>query len=321
VTHVLSNLLDTVLDRTVVPGYTKIGYRLRQATWEPDDPRPDALRGKVVVVTGAGSGLGKAAAASLARLGAAVHLVVRDTAKGRAAASDIRGEVPGAEVLVHRCDVSDLSSVRAFATALRRSVERVDVLVHNAGTMPPGRSETPDGHELAYATHVLGPVLLTELLRPVLAAARTSRVVVVSSGGMYAQRIPVQDPEFREGEYGGTTAYARTKRMQVALTPLMQERWAADGIAVHTMHPGWADTPGVVTSLPGFHKVMGPLLRDPETGADTIVWLAATEPPPGGGQFWHDRAPRPDHYLPRTRDRGGEAERLWGAVLDALSLS
>jgi NAD(P)-dependent dehydrogenase (short-subunit alcohol dehydrogenase family) len=319
-THVLSNVLDTVLDRAVVPGYTRIGYRLRHASWPDDDPAPDALRGKVVVVTGASSGLGKAAAVSLARLGASVHVVVRDLARGRDAVADIRGDVPGAEVELHRCDVSDLSSVRAFAAGLRRSVERVDVLVHNAGTMPPERSETADGHEVAYATHVLGPVLLTELLRPMLATATTSRVVIVSSGGMYAQRIPVQDPEFTAGEYGGTAAYARTKRMQVALTPLMQERWAADGIAVHTMHPGWADTPGVVTSMPGFHKVMGPLLRDAETGADTIVWLAATEPAPGGGQFWHDRAPRPDHYLPFTRDRGGEAERLWAGVLAALSL-
>jgi NAD(P)-dependent dehydrogenase (short-subunit alcohol dehydrogenase family) len=108
--------------------------------------------------------------------------------------------------------------------------------------------------------------------------------------------------------------------MQVALTPLMQERWAADGIAVHSMHPGWADTPGVVTSLPGFHKVMGPLLRDPETGADTVVWLAATEPAPGGGQFWHDRAPRPEHYLPVTRESRADLDRLWSYVLDATGL-
>jgi NAD(P)-dependent dehydrogenase (short-subunit alcohol dehydrogenase family) len=217
--------------------------------------------------------------------------------------------------------VSDLASVRSFAAALGRTVERVDVLVHNAGVMPPGRVETSDGHELAFATHVLGPVLLTELLRPVLATADLSRVIIVSSGGMYAQKVPADDPEFELGDYGGTASYARSKRMQVALTPLMQERWAADGVAVHTMHPGWADTPGVVTSMPGFHKVMGPLLRDVDTGADTIVWLAATDPPPGGGQFWHDRAPRPEHYLPATRDRGGDAERLWAYVLDALSLS
>ncbi len=320
-THLIGRALDTALDRTVVPGYSKIGYWLRRASWEADDPRPGSLRGKTVVVTGASSGLGQATAAATARLGATVHLVVRDLAKGRAAVTAIRGEVPGAEVLLHRCDVSDLSSVRAFAAALRGSVERVDVLVHNAGVLPPGRTETADGHEVAFATHVLGPLLMTELLRPVLAAAGQARVVIVSSGGMYAQKLPADDPEYRLGEYSGTTAYARTKRMQVALTPLMQERWAADGIAVHTMHPGWADTPGVVTSLPGFHRVMGPVLRDAETGADTIVWLAATEPAPGGGQFWHDRAPRPEHYLPRTRESGDDLARLWTYVLDASSLS
>jgi len=321
VTGRLSTLLDTVLDRSVVGGYTNLGYRLRRGTWEADDPRPDVLRGRVAVVTGASSGLGKATAAALAGLGARVHLVVRDPAKGRDAVAEIRRDVPAAELHVHRCDVSDLTSVRTAAGELLERLDRLDVLVHNAGTMPPERSVTAEGHELSYATHVLGPVLLTELLRPLLAAAAPARVVVVSSGGMYTQRIPADDPEFEQGEYTGSTAYARTKRMQVALTPLMQERWAADGIAVHTMHPGWADTPGVVTSLPGFHKVMGPLLRDPASGADTVVWLAATEPAPGGGQFWHDRAPRPDHYLPLTRDRGGEAERLWARVLDDLALA
>ena len=316
----LTRALDTVLDRAVVPGYTKIGYRLRRLGWPADDPRPGALAGKTVVVTGASSGLGKAAAASMARLGATVHLVVRDLRKGRDAVTDIRGDVPGAELLLHRCDVSDLASVRAFAAALRGSVERVDVLVHNAGVLPPERQETPDGHEVALATHVLGPLLLTELLRPLLAAAGRSRVGLVSSGGMYAQKLAADDPEYRRGDYHGTTAYARTKRMQVALTPLMQERWAADGIAVHCMHPGWADTPGVVTSLPRFHKVMGPLLRDPETGADTVVWLAATEPAPGGGQFWHDRAPRPEHYLPVTRESRADLDRLWAYVLEATGL-
>ena len=313
-------LLDTVLDRTVLPGFSTIGYRLRRPTWDAHDPAPGSMTGKVAVVTGASSGLGKETALALARLGASVHLVVRGVDKGQAAADDIEAAVRGATVLVHRCDVSDLASVRGFADELSGSAERVDVLVHNAGTMPPERTETDDGHELALATHVLGPVLMTDLLRPLLRAAGGARVVIVSSGGMYARRLPVDDPEFRTGTYAGATAYARTKRMQVALTPLMQERWAVDGIAVHAMHPGWVDTPGIGTTLPGFHKVMRPLLRDVESGADTVVWLAATEPPPGGGLFWHDRAPRPEHVLPGTRERPGEVRRVWEFVLGAIGL-
>ena len=320
-TPLIARALDTALDRTVVPGYSKIGFWVRRASWDADDPRPGSLRGRTVVVTGASSGLGQATAVATARLGATVHLVVRDLAKGRTAVTAIRGEVPGAEVVLHRCDVSDLSSVRAFAAALRGSAERIDVLVHNAGAMPPARQETADGHEVALATHVLGPVLMTELLRPLLAAAGGARVVLVTSGGMYAQRLRADDPEYREDGYSGTTAYARTKRMQVALAPLMQERWAADRIAVHTMHPGWVDTPGIVTSLPTFHTVMGPLLRDAGTGADTIVWLAATEPPPGGGRFWQDRAPRPEHYLRRTHYSSADLDRVWAYVLAATGLS
>ena len=312
-------LLDTALDRTVVPGYTSIGYRLRRSSWPQDDPRPGALRGRRALVTGAGSGLGKETVAQLARLGASVHLLVRNEVGGRAALDQVARDVPGADLTLEVCDVSDLSSVRAFAADFASRVPGLDVLVHNAGVLPPQREESADGHEVTLATHVLGPLLLTELLRPALAAAR-GRVVVVSSGGMYAQRLPVEDPEYVDGDYRGTTAYARSKRVQVALLPLLQDRWGADGISVHAMHPGWADTPGIATSLPLFAKVAQPLLRDAAMGADTVVWLAATEPAPEGGRFWQDRSPRPVHYLPRTRETEAERERMWRYCLAAVGV-
>ncbi len=315
----LQRLLDTALDRAVVPGYTSVGYRLRRRSWPADDPRPGALRGRRCLVTGAGSGLGKETAAALARLGGSVHLLVRHEERGRAALADVAARVPGADLHLELCDVSDLSSVRAFAADLAGRVDRLDVLVHNAGVLPPRRQESVDGHEITLATHVLGPLLLTELLRPALGAAH-GRVVLVSSGGMYSQRLPADDPEYLRGEYSGTTAYARTKRVQVALTPLLQQRWGEDGISVHAMHPGWADTPGVSTSLPTFSRVMKPLLRDAALGADTVVWLAATEPAPTGGRFWHDRAPRPTHYLPRTRESAEERDRMWRFCLAATGL-
>ena len=315
----VTRALDTALDRTVVPGFSTIGYRLRRAWW-PDDPRREALAGKVALVTGAGSGLGQATALGLARLGATVHLLVRDPAKGDAAADAIRAAVPRAELHVQLCDVGDLSAVRRFAGQLTRELPRLDVLVHNAGTLPPERTESADGHELTVAVHVLGPVLMTELLRPVL-AGHDARVVLVSSGGMYTQRLPAADPEYRRGDYRGTVAYARSKRMQVALAPLMQDRWRGDGIGVHVMHPGWAATPGVTSSLPTFAKLTRPVLRDAEAGADTVLWLAATEPAPPGGRFWHDRAPRPTHFRKATRETAEERDRLWRWVLGSVGLT
>jgi dehydrogenase/reductase SDR family protein 12 len=314
-----SGFVDAALDRSIVGGYTKIGYWARRRHWDPNDPRTDSMRDKVALVTGANSGLGKATAAGLAGLGATVHLLVRNEERGRTAREEILRDVPGASLEVTRLDVSDLDDVREVATLLADHLDGVDVLVHNAGVMPKNRQESPQGHELALATHVLGPLLLTEVLAPALARAH-GRVVLVTSGGMYTQKVPVEDPEYARGEYKGATSYARSKRIQVALTPLMQGRWEASGASVHVMHPGWADTPGISASLPGFSKLTRPLLRDAETGADTVVWLAATDPAPPGGLLWQDRAPRPEHYRRATRETDAERDAVWRFCLNAVGL-
>lgn len=313
------HLLDVALDRAVVPGYSRIGLAVRRRGWPDDDPAPGSMAGRRVLVTGGSSGLGKAAAERLAELGASVHLLVRDERRGAAALEEIRGRVAGADLRLERCDVSDLGDVRRFAAGFTARVDRLDVLVHNAGTLPAERTESADGHELTVATHVLGPVLMTELLLPVL-AAHDARVVLVSSGGMYAQALPVDDPEYLLGRYRGTTAYARSKRMQVALTPLLQERWAASGLSVQAMHPGWADTPGVASSLPLFRTLTRPLLRDADGGADTVVWLAATRRRLPGGRFWQDRAERPTHFLGRHQETEGDRACLLAWVCEATGL-
>lgn len=308
--------VDTFLDRTVAPGYTRIGpaIRRRLPTW-PADAEPGSMAGKVVAVTGATSGLGLATAEGLLRLGAEVRMVVRDVDKAETVAKDLRTRIPNASIAIDGCDIGDLDDVRRFAREL--DVAHLDVLVHNAGAMPPKRTESPQGHELTMSLHVLGPVLMTELLRPRLTGAR---VLMVTSGGMYSQRLRADDPEYLHGDYSPTTAYARSKRAQVELLPVLQERWAGEGISVHATHPGWADTPGVTDSLPTFHRVAGPLLRDAAGGAETTVWLAATEPVPTGGRLWHDRRARPTHLLRKTRTVPAERDRMWGWVTGALGL-
>ncbi|GLZ43103.1 SDR family NAD(P)-dependent oxidoreductase [Actinokineospora sp. NBRC 105648] len=315
-----TNILDTVLDRAVVPGYTKIGYSVRSRFW-PADPAPGALEGATVLLTGANSGLGKAAVAALAQLGATVHMLVRNVEKGERARLEIAEQVPGAHLELQQCDMSNLAEVRAFAERFTGDHGSLDVLIHNAGALPPARQETPEGNEMTLATHVLGPFLLTGLLRPALAAAK-GRVIFVTSGGMYAARLHSDDPQYRKGDYSGSKAYARTKRMQVVLAEQWAQRLADDGVSVHSTHPGWADTPGVTSSLPGFNKVMGPLLRTPEQGADTIVWLAAA--PAAGhstGEFWHDRRVRPTHYLPWQHDDPADRKALWDLCVRETGLA
>ena len=311
--------IDTALDRSVVLGYTSIGpaVRRRLATW-PDDPATDALTGEDVVVTGASSGLGIATAAGLARLGARVHLVVRNLDKGEQARAELSRQVPGADLELWRRDVSDLDDVRRFAGELRTEVTSLAALVHNAGAMPPQRTESAQGHEMTMALHVLGPLVMTEELIEPLGAA-SGRVVMVTSGGMYTVRLPAHDPEYLRGEYKPATAYARSKRVQVELLPILAERWGERGVQVYATHPGWADTPGVVDSLPGFHKVTGPVLRDAEGGADTTIWVCAAEPTPESGRLWHDRRPRPVHYGPWSRGPEGDRERIWTWVQEAIA--
>ncbi|WP_374454016.1 SDR family NAD(P)-dependent oxidoreductase [Nocardioides sp.] len=315
----LARAVDTAMDRSLVLGYTTIGLAVRRALpgWPPDPPA-GALAGRHVLVTGASSGLGTATVEGLAALGAVVHLLVRDEAKGAAVAGRIRAAQPGSELRLWRCDVADLDDVRRFAEAFAAQVAELHAVVHNAGVMPPSRTESPQGHELSMAVHLLGPVVMTEALRGVLAGGR---VVLVSSGGMYGQPLRADDPGFERGDYSPTTSYARSKRWQVEMAPLLADRWASDRITVATMHPGWADTPGVQESLPTFRKVTRPVLRDDAQGADTSVWLAAVEPAPPTGRFWHDRVERPTSLLPSTRPDAPTQDRAWAWLQRSADLT
>lgn len=320
---------DRLLDRAVLPGYTNLGFALRRRSWPEDDPAPDALVGRRALVTGAGGGLGEATALGLARLGATAHLLVRSPDRAAAAVERIRRrsaeEGRRADLRLEQCDVADLTEVRRFADAFVRRPSReggeLDIVVHNAGVLPATRTNSVDGHELTLATHVLGPILMTELLMPALRrSASGARTIFVASGGQYTQSLHPDDIEYTREAYRGTVAYARSKRIQVELTPTLAARWSKEAVAVYAMHPGWADTPGVATSLPGFRALTRPLLRSSDAGADTAVWLAATKPAPPSGTFWHDRRQRPTHYLRRTEPQPGDVERVWDWVRAATGL-
>jgi NAD(P)-dependent dehydrogenase (short-subunit alcohol dehydrogenase family) len=308
----MSRVVDNALDLAVLPGFSRLGFAARGL--DAADAPAGRLDGGVALVTGASSGIGEAACEGLAAAGAEVHMLVRDLSRGAVAAARVRDRVPDAADRIHieLCDVSDLGEVRRFAESFNARRERLDVLVNNAGVLPGKRQLTRQGHELAFATNVLGPFLLTGLLLAPLRAAAPSRVITVSSGGMYTARLDADDPQLARRDFDGTRVYAHTKRAQVALNREWAARHPDDGIAFLAMHPGWARTPGLERSLPRFERLMRPLLRDARQGADTVVWLA-TAPgldPPGGG-FWHDRRLRPEHRVPWTRETEADRERLW----------
>lgn len=219
--------------------------------------------------------------------------------------------------------MGDLEAVRRLAGRLDADLPRLDVVIHNAGALTAERRTSQQGFEQTVASQVYGPFLLTSLLLPALRRTGRARVVTVSSGGMYAANLEVERLEMDEGEYRGAEQYARAKRAQVTLNEMWAEREPgpdAGGVTFHAMHPGWADTPGVESSLPVFRTVVGPLLRTPEQGADTMVWLAADdgEPMRSDGGFWLDRRRRSIHRLPTTRrsDTPERRARLWSVVVE-----
>ncbi len=308
---VFSRLIDSGLDASVVLGYTRVGYAVRARDW---GDRLPSMSGKTVVVTGATGGLGKATTTGLAALGASVVAVGRNRAKLERLTTEL-DRLPG-NVEPVLADLSLMAEIRRLATVLDDR-SRIDVLINSVGTLFTERRLTEEGIEATLATNLLGQFLLTNLLIARLVDSAPARIVTVSSGGMYTQRISVSDLEYAKAPWNGSKAYARTKRGQVILSEVWAEKLAGTGVISHAMHPGWADTPGVSGSLPTFRKVTGPLLRSPEQGADTVLWLAAApEPTLTSGQFWHDRRPRPTHRTRRTMERPDARVRLWDTLAE-----
>jgi len=315
----IGRALSRVVDPTIALSFDRTGFRIHSLAFRPDDLDVD-LSGRRCLVTGANSGIGYESALALADLGAEVVLLCRSRERGRAAAVRIREQTGNAQVSVERLDISRLASVRSAAARLRK--RPVDVLIHNAGVLPDQRVETKDGLELTLATHVVGPFLLTRLLRPALEKSSDARVIWVSSGGMYTRRLEVSDPSWKEREYDGVLAYAETKRAQVVLAELWAEELRGTSVVVNSMHPGWTDTPSVKSSLPGFYRLTRTFLRTAAEGADTAVWLAAS---PRANQwtrcFFFDRMIRRTYLLPFTRESGEERSELWKICEEACAVS
>ncbi|MBA3011492.1 MAG: SDR family NAD(P)-dependent oxidoreductase [Proteobacteria bacterium] len=315
-----SNLADYLADHTILPGmlmFSQFGCELSKRFWT--EPK-DTLYGKKVVLTGGTSGIGKAAAFQLAERKAFLTIIARNREKAEQVQQEIIQKTGNPHVDFLIADLSLMTDIRSVAKKLKATQKSIHILINNAGALFNERKQTSEGLEQTFATDFLGVFYLTMLLKDALAESSGSRIINVSSGGMYTQKIDVDDLQNEQGPYNGAKAYARAKRGVVILTQIWAEQFKKGGIAVNSMHPGWVDTPGIETSLPKFHQLVNRILRTPEQGADTIVWLAVSrEAGQRTGLFWLDRRPHETMVLPKTGESIHERQALWKKLNGLIS--
>ena len=294
--------LNRWLDRSLVFSFDRTGYRRHARSFSADEPERD-LRGRPLLITGGTRGIGLAAAHALARRGARPILWSRDPRVGQAAAAACGGAFTSV-------DLGDLEAVTRAAAGVAAPLAGV---VLNAGSMPRTLTRTAAGHEQMWASQVLGHLQLLRALRARGALAADARVVWVASGGLYSQRLGERPVQYQRHRW-----YAAAKRAQVVLSAALAERWP--DLWMGAMHPGWVDTEALAEGMPLFRRLTLPVLRTPDQGADTIVWLQRVASPPSSGRFWFDRREAPLHLTARTHDtpvaRAAEVEALFAATHD-----
>jgi retinol dehydrogenase-12 len=269
---------------------------------------------RTVLITGANSGIGLETTRALAAAGWRTLLLCRSAARADAAIAEIRRTAPDATLEVVLGDLALQSSVRAVAVQVAARTDRLDVLVNNAGIHTRTVARTAEDHDVMLATNQLGPFLLTELLRPLLAAAGTARVVTVASDAHRFAKTVDLDHLDAPRNYGilGFRRYGETKLMNILWTHELASRLDGTGITANSLHPGAVQSN--LGSPTGWQRALvKPFMLTAEEGARTSVFLA-TDPSVDGvtGGYWAKCA-RVDDKRSRAARDDAAGERLWAA--------
>ena len=269
------------------------------------------MTGKVCLVTGGNSGIGKAAAMGLAKLNATVVIVSRDKDKGEAALIEIRAKSGNRNLDAMTADLSSQDSVRELAHDFRARYKTLHVLVNNAGVFLPKRVPTVDGLEATFATNHLGHFLLTNLLLDVLKASAPSRIINLTSSAHYGTEMDFDDLQ-GEKKYSGYHAYSQSKLANVLFTHELAKHLERTGVTVNSLHPGLVRT-GFGKDQRGLMSILVTVARPFMIGADraarAVIYLA-TSPDMEGitGKFFsrgrEKRSSTQSYDAP-------SAERLW----------
>ncbi|XP_022361141.1 retinol dehydrogenase 12 [Enhydra lutris kenyoni] len=277
------------------------------------------LPGKVVVITGGNTGIGKETAKELARRGARVYIACRDVLKGESAASEIRADTKNSQVLVRKLDLSDTKSIRAFAEGFLAEEKQLHILINNAGVMMCPYSKTADGFETHLGVNHLGHFLLTHLLLERLKASTPARVVNLSSVVHHAGKIHFHDLQ-SEKHYSRGLAYCHSKLANVLFTRELARRLQGTGVTTYAVHPGIVSSELVRHSflLCLLWRLFSPFIKSPWEGAQTSLHCALAEGlEPLSGKYFSDC--KKAWVSPKSRDNK-TAERLWNVSCELLGI-
>ncbi|MFO0615674.1 MAG: SDR family oxidoreductase [Polyangiaceae bacterium] len=234
------------------------------------------LAGKVAIVTGGNTGIGKETARGLAERGAKVVIAARDVQKGEAASADIRGRAPSAEVEVIALDLGSRASILEFVRRFESAHDRLDILVDNAGLWTTTRKTTSDGFEMTFGVNHLGTFFLTTRLLPLLERSKPSRIVVLSSTLHYRGTMVWDDLQFERRKYSGTAAYNQSKLANVLFTKALARRLEGKGVTVNAVHPGVVATELVRDYPKLLVKLFHLFLLTPAQGAECSLHVATS---------------------------------------------
>jgi NAD(P)-dependent dehydrogenase (short-subunit alcohol dehydrogenase family) len=269
------------------------------------------MKNKVVVITGATSGIGEVAAQRLAGMGARMVLIARDRTRGEAAVNRLRDLSAGIGHSIHYADLSRLAEMKRVAAEIAAAEPRIDVLINNAGALFGTRQTTADGLEQTFATNHMAYFVLTLGLRERLSAATPARVVSTASDAHRGYNLDFADLQLMKG-YAPMKAYGRSKLCNILFTRELARRWSGTGITANCLHPGFVatrfgDASGRLIS--SVLRVGKAFALSPEKGAETIVYLASSpDAASHSGEYFYKC--RPETPTAGARDDAA-SERLW----------
>jgi retinol dehydrogenase-14 len=244
------------------------------------------LGGKVVMVTGANTGMGKEISLGLAGLGANLVMVSRNQARGEAARAEVQEKTGNREVELLVADLSSQQAIRRLVKEFEARHDRLHVLVNNAGMSLPKRQETVDGLEMVFATNHLAPFLLTNLLLPVLKAGAPARVVTVSSGVQAMAKIDLDDLQSTRS-YSEIRSYNATKLANLLFTYELARRIAGTGVTANALEPGFVKTN---LKVPFPFSIFSFMRGAAVDGAKPTIFLASSPSVEGvSGKFFNNK--------------------------------